>query len=45
MYGMSVSSPEYAALVAAARRGVPVRVVLNDSGTEAAVAALKGLKL
>ncbi|MBX7101969.1 MAG: helix-hairpin-helix domain-containing protein [Myxococcaceae bacterium] len=44
MYGMSVSSPEYQSLVAAARRGVPVRVVLNSDYTASTVAAIKRLR-
>ncbi len=41
MYGMSPSSPESKALEAAAKRGAKVRVVVNDSGTDTAVAALE----
>jgi competence ComEA-like helix-hairpin-helix protein len=44
MYGMSVGAPEYNALVAAARRGAVVRVVLNDDFTGPTVAALKALQ-
>lgn len=43
MYGMSVGAPEFVALESAARRGVKVRVVLNDSSTGPAVDALKAL--
>ncbi|MGV3621400.1 MAG: phospholipase D-like domain-containing protein [Archangium sp.] len=43
MYGASPSSPEFRSLIAAANRGVVVRVVLNDDYTETAVAALKAL--
>ncbi|MEW6430369.1 MAG: phospholipase D-like domain-containing protein [Myxococcota bacterium] len=43
MYGMSPSAPEVKSLVEAARRGVPVRVILNDDYTGPAVAALKAL--
>jgi len=44
MYGMSVGAPEYNALVAAAKRGATVRVVLNDDYTASTVAALKALR-
>lgn len=45
MYGMSTGSPEYVSLLAAAHRGVNVKIVLNDaSDTVAAVAALKAAK-
>ncbi len=44
MYGMSATSPELQALAAAARRGVQVRVVLNDAYTAATVRAIKALK-
>jgi competence ComEA-like helix-hairpin-helix protein len=43
MYGMSPSAPEFVSLAAAAKRGAKVRVVLNDDGTQNAVAALKAL--
>lgn len=43
MYGMSAGSPEFVALAAAARRGVPVRVVINDDNSAPTVAALKAL--
>lgn len=45
MYGMSVGAPEYNALVAAAKRGANVRVVLNDDYTAPTVAALKALAI
>lgn len=44
MYGMSPSSPEFRSLEAAARRGVTVRVVLNDDFSESTVKALAALK-
>jgi cardiolipin synthase A/B len=44
MYGLSVSSPEFKALEAAARRGVPVRIVLNDDYNAGPIAAIKKLK-
>jgi competence ComEA-like helix-hairpin-helix protein len=44
MYGMSTTAPEYKSLIEAAKRGVPVRVVLNDDLTQSTVAALKALK-
>jgi len=44
MYGLSVSSPEFKSLEAAARRGVPVRIVLNDDFNGGAVDAIKALK-
>lgn len=43
MYGASPSAPEFKSLIAAAKRGVPVRVILNDDYTETSVAALKAL--
>lgn len=43
MYGASPSAPEMKSLMDAAKRGVPVRVILNDDYTAAAVAALKAL--
>jgi competence ComEA-like helix-hairpin-helix protein len=43
MYGMSTTSKEYRSLVAAAERGIPVRVVLNDAYTQTTVQALKAL--
>lgn len=43
MYGASPSSPEFKALTEAARRGVRVRVILNDDYTAPATAALKAL--
>lgn len=43
MYGMSPSAPEVKALCDAAKRGVQVRVILNDDYTATAVAALKAL--
>jgi phosphatidylserine/phosphatidylglycerophosphate/cardiolipin synthase-like enzyme len=43
MYGMSPSAPEVKSLMDAAKRGVPVRVILNDDFTATAVAALKAL--
>jgi competence ComEA-like helix-hairpin-helix protein len=43
MYGASPSSPEFRALAEAAKRGVRVRVVLNDAYTGPATAALKAL--
>jgi phosphatidylserine/phosphatidylglycerophosphate/cardiolipin synthase-like enzyme len=42
-YGLSASTPEYAALVEAARRGCAVRVVLNRSGNEEVAERLKRL--
>lgn len=44
MYGMSATSPEAKALFDAARRGVTVRVVINDDYSASTVAALKALK-
>jgi phosphatidylserine/phosphatidylglycerophosphate/cardiolipin synthase-like enzyme len=44
MYGMSPSSPESKALEAAAKRGCKVRVVVNDNGTDTAVAFLEKLR-
>lgn len=44
MYGLSVSSPEFKSLEAAARRGVPVRIVLNDDYNAGPIAAIKKLK-
>jgi len=44
MYGMSASSPEAKALIEAAKRGVIVRVVINDDFSASTVAALKALK-
>jgi competence ComEA-like helix-hairpin-helix protein len=43
MYGASPSAPEFQALVAAAKRGAVVRVVLNNDYTGPAAAALKAL--
>lgn len=43
MYGASPSAPEFQALIAAAKRGAVVRVVLNDEYTAPAAAALKAL--
>lgn len=43
MYGMSPSAPEVKSLMDAAKRGVPVRVILNDDFTATSVAALKAL--
>ncbi|MFN7135411.1 MAG: phospholipase D-like domain-containing protein, partial [Myxococcales bacterium] len=43
MYGMSSTSGEFRAMVAAARRGVAVKVVLNDAYTASTVTALKAL--
>lgn len=43
MYGASPSAPEFQALVAAAKRGAVVRVVLNDDFNENSAAALKAL--
>lgn len=43
MYGMSPGSPESRALEVAARRGVRVRVVLNDDYNGGSVTALKAL--
>jgi competence ComEA-like helix-hairpin-helix protein len=43
MYGASPSSQEFASLIAAAKRGAVVRVVLNDDYTGPAAAALKAL--
>lgn len=43
MYGMSVGTPEYAAIVEAANRGVHVKVVLNDDYNEGPAAALAEL--
>ncbi|MBI5545338.1 MAG: helix-hairpin-helix domain-containing protein [Deltaproteobacteria bacterium] len=44
MYGISATSPEFKSMVAAARRGVDVKVVVNDDYTEAAVNAVKDVK-
>lgn len=44
MYGMSTTAPEFLALVGAARRGIPVRVILNDAYTERTVNALVALR-
>jgi competence ComEA-like helix-hairpin-helix protein len=43
MYGASPSAPEFVALLAAARRGAVVRVVLEHGYTAPAAAALKAL--
>lgn len=43
MYGASPSAPEFVALIAAAKRGAVVRVVLEDGFTGPAAAALKAL--
>lgn len=43
MYGMSPSALESKALAEAAKRGVSVRVIINDDLTATAVAALKAL--
>lgn len=43
MYGASPSAPEFVALIAAAKRGAVVRVVLEDGYTGPAAAALKAL--
>ncbi|MDP1824873.1 MAG: phospholipase D-like domain-containing protein [Archangium sp.] len=43
MYGASPSAPEFVALIAAAKRGAVVRVVLEDGFTAPAAAALKAL--
>ncbi len=44
MYGMSPSAPEFKSLTDAARRGVTVRVVLNDDFNDGTVDALKALR-
>lgn len=44
MYGMSPTAPEAKALFEAAKRGVPVRVVINDDFSASTVAAFKALK-
>ncbi len=44
MYGISASSKEFQAMAAAAKRGVTVRVVVNDDYTEPATKAIKALK-
>ncbi len=43
MYGANPSSPEFKAMVAAARRGAIVRVVFEDDFTQTSVAALQAL--
>jgi len=43
MYGASPSAPEFQALLAAAKRGAVVRVVLHDEFTGPSAAALKAL--
>jgi competence protein ComEA len=43
MYGASPSAPEFQALIAAAKRGAVVRVVLHDEYTGPSAAALKAL--
>ncbi|MHC4832266.1 MAG: phospholipase D-like domain-containing protein [Planctomycetota bacterium] len=42
-YGLSSSTPEYAALIGAARRGVKVRVILNKAYNERVAQGLKDL--
>jgi competence ComEA-like helix-hairpin-helix protein len=44
MYGMNATAPEAKALIEAAKRGVSVRVVINDDFSESTVAALRSLK-
>lgn len=44
MYGISSSTPEYAAVVAAAKRGVDVRLVLNDDFNGGVALALTALE-
>ena len=44
MYGMSGTAPEVKALTEAARRGVTVRIVINDAYSASTVAAIKALK-
>jgi len=44
MYGMSPGSSESVSLLAAAKRGVTVRVVVNDQGNDSAIAALLALQ-
>lgn len=44
MYGMSPSAPEYKSLVDAVKRGVTVKVVLNDDFNDGTVAAIKALR-
>ncbi|MCC6808151.1 MAG: hypothetical protein IT381_12065 [Deltaproteobacteria bacterium] len=43
MYGMNATSPESAALIAAAKRGVKVRLVLNDDFNGPVATALKAI--
>ncbi|MCK6546361.1 phospholipase D-like domain-containing protein [Myxococcota bacterium] len=43
MYGMSVNTPEFAAIVEAANRGVQLKVLLNDDHNEGPAAALAAL--
>jgi len=43
MYGANPTAPEFVAMIAAAKRGAKVRVVLNDDFTQTAVAALRSL--
>ncbi len=44
MYGMSPNAPEFLSLVEAARRGVAVRVVMNDDFNSSTASAIKLLK-
>jgi len=44
MYGISASSKEFQSMVAAAKRGAVVRLVLNDDYNEPATKAIKALK-
>lgn len=44
MYGMSPTAPEVKALIAAAKRGSPVRIVINDDFSASTIAAIKALK-
>lgn len=43
MYGLSASTPEYAAIIDAAARGVKFKIVLNKAYNEGVAAALKNL--
>ncbi|HEY3447014.1 MAG TPA: phospholipase D-like domain-containing protein [Myxococcales bacterium] len=44
MYGMSNSAPEVKALVAAAKRGVEVKIVINDDFNDPVIKMVKDLK-
>jgi phosphatidylserine/phosphatidylglycerophosphate/cardiolipin synthase-like enzyme len=44
MYGMSVTTPEYLAIIDAAQRGVTVRVILENDNNSAAIEGLKAAR-